>query len=76
MMIGNSMTATVLAGRRLTDELRDKRDEVEPGWRWASSFVQHDRVQFVRRPTTADLGFRAGQLRLAAGIPAGLSPLA
>ncbi len=29
MMIGNSMTATVLAGRRLTDELRDKRDEVE-----------------------------------------------
>src|SRR5262245_3981879 len=25
----NSMTATVLAGRRLTDELRDKRDEVE-----------------------------------------------
>jgi putative ABC transport system permease protein len=29
MMIGNSMTATVLAARRLTDELRDKRDEVE-----------------------------------------------
>ena len=29
MMIGNSMTATVLAGRRLTDELRDKREEVE-----------------------------------------------
>ena len=29
MMIGNSMTATVLAGRRLTEELRDKRDEVE-----------------------------------------------
>ena len=28
MMVGNSMTATVLAGRRLTDELRDKRDEV------------------------------------------------
>jgi putative ABC transport system permease protein len=28
MMVGNSMTATVLAGR-LTDELRDKRDEVE-----------------------------------------------
>jgi len=23
MMIGNSLTATVLAGRRLTDELRD-----------------------------------------------------
>jgi len=36
MMIGNSMTATVLAGRRLTDELRDKRDEVEARWRWAS----------------------------------------
>ena len=35
MMIGNSMTATVLAGRRLTDELRDKRDEVEAGSRWA-----------------------------------------
>jgi putative ABC transport system permease protein len=29
MMTGNSMTATVLAGQRLTDELRDKRDEVE-----------------------------------------------
>jgi UDP-glucose/iron transport system permease protein len=29
MMVGNSMTATVLAGRRLTDELRDKRHEVE-----------------------------------------------
>jgi len=29
LMVGNSMTATVLAGRRLTDELRDKRDEVE-----------------------------------------------
>lgn len=29
MMIGNSMTATVLAARRLADELRDKRDEVE-----------------------------------------------
>ena len=29
MMVGNSMTATVLAGRRLTDELRDKCDEVE-----------------------------------------------
>ncbi|QNI09339.1 iron export ABC transporter permease subunit FetB [Mycobacterium kubicae] len=29
MMIGNSMTAMVLAARRLVDELRDKRDEVE-----------------------------------------------
>jgi len=29
MMVGNSMTATVLAGRRMTDEMRDKRDEVE-----------------------------------------------
>ena len=29
MMVGNSMTATILAARRLTDELRDKRDEVE-----------------------------------------------
>jgi putative ABC transport system permease protein len=29
MMVGNSMTATVLAARRLVDELRDKRDEVE-----------------------------------------------
>src|SRR5215469_16496534 len=35
MMVGNSMTATVLAGRRLTDELRDKRDEVRPAWRSA-----------------------------------------
>lgn len=29
MMIGNSMTATVLVARRLIDELRDKRDQVE-----------------------------------------------
>jgi len=29
LMIGNSMTATVLVARRLYDELRDKRDEVE-----------------------------------------------
>lgn len=29
MMIGNSMTATVLVARRLVAELRDKRDEVE-----------------------------------------------
>jgi putative ABC transport system permease protein len=29
MMIGNSMTAIVLVARRLVDELRDKRDEVE-----------------------------------------------
>jgi putative ABC transport system permease protein len=29
MMIGNSMTSTVVAGRRIVGELRDKRDEVE-----------------------------------------------
>jgi putative ABC transport system permease protein len=29
MMIGNSMTAVVLVARRLVDDLRDKRDEVE-----------------------------------------------
>jgi putative ABC transport system permease protein len=29
MMIGNSMTATVVGARRVLDELRDKRDEVE-----------------------------------------------
>ncbi|NDL59666.1 ABC transporter permease [Phytoactinopolyspora mesophila] len=29
MMVGNSMTATVLVARRVVDELRDKRDEVE-----------------------------------------------
>lgn len=29
MMVGNSMTATVLAARRMVEELRDKRDEVE-----------------------------------------------
>jgi len=29
MMIGNSMTATVVVGRRIVGELRDKRDEVE-----------------------------------------------
>ena len=29
MMVGNSMTATVLVARRMVDEFRDKRDEVE-----------------------------------------------
>lgn len=29
MLVGNSMTATVLVARRLVEELRDKRDEVE-----------------------------------------------
>jgi putative ABC transport system permease protein len=29
MMVGNSMTASVLVGRRIVGELRDKRDEVE-----------------------------------------------
>jgi putative ABC transport system permease protein len=29
MIVGNSMTATVVAARRLVEELRDKRDEVE-----------------------------------------------
>lgn len=29
MMVGNSMTATVLVAQRLVDELRDKREEVE-----------------------------------------------
>lgn len=29
MMVGNSLQQTVLAGRRVVDELRDKRDEVE-----------------------------------------------
>jgi putative ABC transport system permease protein len=29
LMVGNSMTATVLVGRRVLEELRDKRDEVE-----------------------------------------------
>ena len=29
MMIGNSMTATVVVARRIVEELRDKRDEVE-----------------------------------------------
>ncbi len=29
MMVGNSMTATVLVARRVLEELRDKRDEVE-----------------------------------------------
>jgi putative ABC transport system permease protein len=29
MMVGNSMTSTVLAGRRVLEELRDKREEVE-----------------------------------------------
>jgi len=29
LMVGNSLAATVLVGRRLVEELRDKRDEVE-----------------------------------------------
>ncbi len=29
MMVGNSMTATIVAARRVIEELRDKRDEVE-----------------------------------------------
>lgn len=29
LIVGNAMTSTVLAGRRLTEEIRDKRDEVE-----------------------------------------------
>jgi len=29
MVVGNSIAATVLVGRRITDEFRDKRDEVE-----------------------------------------------
>lgn len=29
MMVGNSMTATVVAARRVVEELRDKRDEIE-----------------------------------------------
>ena len=29
LMVGNSLAATVLVGRRLIEELRDKRDEVE-----------------------------------------------
>ncbi|MBN1174751.1 MAG: iron export ABC transporter permease subunit FetB [Micromonosporaceae bacterium] len=29
LLVGNSMTATVLAARRIVEELRDKRDEVE-----------------------------------------------
>ncbi|GAB4585650.1 ABC transporter permease [Nocardia sp. IFM 10818] len=47
MMVGNSMTATVLAARRLVDELRDKRDEVEarlalghPSTRAATPYVR------------------------------------
>ncbi|WP_046471574.1 ABC transporter permease [Allosalinactinospora lopnorensis] len=47
MMVGNSMTATVLGARRLVEELRDKRDEVEarlalgqPGRRAAVPYVR------------------------------------
>lgn len=40
LMIGNSMTATVLVARRLTDELRDKRPEVEARLALGQSSVQ------------------------------------
>jgi UDP-glucose/iron transport system permease protein len=48
LMVGNSMTATVLVARRLFEELRDKRDEVEArlalgqtSWDAAAPYVRH-----------------------------------
>jgi putative ABC transport system permease protein len=48
LMIGNSMTATVLVARRVYEELRDKRDEVEArlalgqtSWDAAAPYVRH-----------------------------------
>ena len=48
LMIGNSMTATVLVARRVFEELRDKRDEVEArlalgqtSWDAAAPYVRH-----------------------------------
>lgn len=47
LMIGNSMTATVVVARRVVEELRDKRDEVES--RLALGIAAHDAARpYVR----------------------------
>ena len=51
ILIGGAMTATSLAGRRLRDELRDRRGEVEAAL--ALGFLHRDAVLLVGRPVTA-----------------------
>jgi uncharacterized protein (TIGR00245 family) len=51
ILIGGAMTATSLAGRRLRDELRDRRGEVEAAL--ALGFLPRDAVLLVGRPVTA-----------------------
>ena len=51
ILIGGAMTATSLAGRRLRDELRDRRGEVEAAL--ALGFLSRDAVLLVGRPVTA-----------------------
>jgi putative ABC transport system permease protein len=51
ILIGGAMTATSLAGRRLRDELRDRRGEVEAAL--ALGFLARDAVLLVGRPVTA-----------------------
>jgi putative ABC transport system permease protein len=47
MMVGNSMTSTVVVARRVLEELRDKRDEVEA--RLALGITSHDAARpYVR----------------------------
>jgi putative ABC transport system permease protein len=55
MMIGNSMTATVVAARRLTEELRDKRDEVEARLALGQP-SRHAATPYVRAALRAALG--------------------
>lgn len=56
MMIGNSMTATMVAARRVVGELRDKRDEVEArlalghAWREASRPYVRDALRTALIP--------------------------
>jgi putative ABC transport system permease protein len=51
ILIGGAMTATSLAGRRIRDELTDRRGEVEAAL--ALGFVRRDAVLLVARPVGA-----------------------
>jgi putative ABC transport system permease protein len=51
ILIGGAMTATSLAGRRLRDELTDRRGEVEAAL--ALGFLRRDAVLLVARPVGA-----------------------
>jgi putative ABC transport system permease protein len=66
LMIGNSMTATVLVARRVFEELRDKRDEVEArlalgqtSWDAAAPYVRHSlRTALIPQIRSTPCSFR------------------